>query len=165
MKNRVITMGYGLAAAVLVLCLTVAEPAWAGDITGRACVMDGDPLMIGGKRRHSKCVEGQIVDIWGISAFPLDQLCPHPSGQMVRCGLFSAYQLQEKLKTSEIRCEEKSTKFGGIIVAQCFLDQEDIGRYMVSHGYARANGAETERYTGHEAQARSQRRGLWEMIQ
>ena len=84
---------------------------------------------------------------------------------MVRCGLYSAYQLQEKLKTNEIRCEEKATKFGGIVVAQCFLDDEDIGRYMVVNGYARANADDTERYTGYEAKARSQRRGLWEMMQ
>ena len=45
---------------------------------------------------------------------------------------------------------------------QCFVGDDDIGQYMVVNGFAKANAAVTERYTGHEAQAKAQRRGLWE---
>jgi endonuclease YncB( thermonuclease family) len=158
MKKGVIVM-----ACLLAGLFGCSPDGDAGGLSGRACVMDGDTLMIGGSRRHTKCVDGRIVDLWGIAAFGLDQLCPHPSGQMVRCGLYSAYQLQEKLKTQEIRCEEKETKFGGIVVAQCFLGDEDIAQYMVAHGFARADGLVTQRYTGYEAQAKAGRRGLWAM--
>jgi len=156
------------SSLVITGCLLIGLAACSPDgegagLTGRACVIDGDTLMIGGTRRHTKCAEGQIVDLWGITAFGLDQLCPHPSGRMVRCGLYAAAQLQEKIKTGEVRCEEKESKFGGVIAAQCFLGDEDIGQYMVANGYAQADATVTERYTGHEAQARAQRRGLWEM--
>jgi len=156
------------SSLVITGCLLIGLAACSPDgegagLTGRACVMDGDTLMIGGTRRHTKCAEGQIVDLWGITAFGLDQLCPHPSGRMVRCGLYAAAQLQEKIKTGEVRCEEKESKFGGVIAAQCFLGDEDIGQYMVANGYAQADASATERYTGHEAQAKAQRRGLWEM--
>lgn len=156
------------SSLVITGCLLIGLAACSPDgegagLTGRACVIDGDTLMIGGTRRHTKCAEGQIVDLWGITAFGLDQLCPHPSGRMVRCGLYAAAQLQEKIKTGEVRCEEKESKFGGVIAAQCFLGDEDIGQYMVANGYAQADASATERYTGHEAQAKAQRRGLWEM--
>ncbi len=157
MKNALAVTG-----CLLLLVVACSPDGDDGGLKGRACVMDGDTLMIGGTRRHTKCVDGQIVDLWGITAFGLDQLCPHPSGRMIRCGLYAAAQLQEKVKTGEIRCEQKESKFGGVISAQCFLGDEDIGQYMVAHGYARADALATERYTGHEAQAKAQRRGLWE---
>ena len=156
MKNALVVTG-----CLLLLVFACSPDGGAGGLKGRACVMDGDTLMIGGTRRHTKCIEGQIVDLWGITAFGLDQLCPHPSGRMVRCGLYAAAQLQEKVKTAEIRCEQKESKFGGVISAQCFLGDEDIGQYMVANGYARADATVTERYTGHEVQAKAQRRGLW----
>ena len=151
-----------LAIPVIGLLLAGALPAQAGEVTGRACVIDGDTLMINGKRRHTKCEGGQIVDLWGVAAFKLDQRCEHPSGQQVLCGRYSAAMLQEKIKTAEIRCEEKATKFGGVTVAQCFLKDEDLGVHMVSHGYALANREDTERYTGYEAQAKAGRKGMWE---
>ncbi|MAO55101.1 MAG: hypothetical protein CMM61_05320 [Rhodospirillaceae bacterium] len=157
MKKRLILVAW------LLIGLIACSPDDDGMLTGPVCVMDGDTVMIGGTRRHTKCVDGRIVDIWGITAFRLDQLCPHPSGHMLRCGLYSAAMLQEKVKTKDIRCEEKETKFGGIIVAQCFVDEEDIGRYMVEHGFARADPAQTERYTGYEAQAKAAHLGVWEM--
>ena len=154
--------GLVVTACLLFLVIACSPDGDDGGLKGRACVMDGDTLMIGGTRRHTKCAEGQIVDIWGITAFGLDQLCPHPSGRMVRCGLYAAAQLQEKVKTHEIRCEQKASKFGGVVAAQCFVGEDDIGQYMVVNGFAKANAAVTERYTGHEAQAKAQRRGLWE---
>ncbi|MEQ9558736.1 MAG: thermonuclease family protein [Rhodospirillales bacterium] len=154
--------GLIVTACLLFLSAACSPDGEADKLTGRVCVMDGDTLMIGGTRRHTKCAEGQIVDLWGITAFGLDQLCPHPSGRLVRCGLFAAAQLQEKVKTSEVRCEEKASKFGGVISAQCFVGDDDIGQYMVANGFAKADALVTERYTGHEAQAKAQRRGLWE---
>lgn len=154
--------GLVVTACLLFLVIACSPDGGDGGLTGRACVMDGDTLMIGGTRRHTKCVDGQIVDLWGITAFGLDQLCPHPSGRMVRCGLYAAARLQEKVKTHEVRCEEKASKFGGVVAAQCFVGDEDIGQYMVAGGFAKADAMETERYTGHESQAKAQRRGLWE---
>lgn len=155
--------GLVVTGCLLFVLFACSPDGDADRLTGRACVMDGDTLMIGGTRRHTKCVDGQIVDLWGVSAFPLDHLCPHPSGRMIRCGLYVAAQLQEKVKTREVHCEEKASKFGGVLEAQCVVGDEDIGQYMVASGFAKANAAVTERYTGHEAQAKAQRRGLWGM--
>ena len=149
---------------ILMACLIVALSApavSAGELTGRACIVDGATLMLGGKRRHTKCEGGKLIQLWGVTAFGLKQRCQHPGGRDVMCGLYSAAQLQEKVKTQEIRCEEKATKFGGIIVAECFLGEDNLNRYMVENGYALADGKTTERFTGYEAQAKAQRRGLW----
>ncbi|HBC08651.1 MAG TPA: hypothetical protein DC046_13890 [Rhodospirillaceae bacterium] len=138
----------------------VSVPAAAGELAGRACVIDGETLMLGGKRRHTKCEGGDIVKLWGVAAFKLKQTCDH-GGRAVLCGRYSAAMLQEKIKTAEIRCEEKATAFGGITIAECFVGADNINQHMVANGFALANRKDTERYTGYEAQAKAQNKGMW----
>ncbi|PIW30716.1 MAG: hypothetical protein COW30_01715 [Rhodospirillales bacterium CG15_BIG_FIL_POST_REV_8_21_14_020_66_15] len=151
-----------ILTACLVAGLLAAVPsAGAGELKGRACVIDGETLMLGGKRRHTKCEGGKIVKLWGIAAFKLNQTCEHGMGRTVMCGRYSAAMLQEKIKTAEIRCDEKATTFGGIIVAECFLGDDNINQHMVENGYALANRKDTERYTGYEARAKAGNKGMW----
>ena len=58
-------------AAVLVF------PAHA-DVSGPVCVTDGDTLVVNGKRRHTGCVGGTRVRLFGIDAPELKQKCKAP---------------------------------------------------------------------------------------
>ncbi len=64
-------------AAALVAML--AFPAHA-DVSGPACVTDGDTLVVNGKRQRTRCVGGTRVRLFGIDAPELKQRCKHPSG-------------------------------------------------------------------------------------
>ena len=64
--------GLVVTGCLLFLVFACSPDGDADKLTGRACVMDGDTLMIGGTRRHTKCAEGQIVDLWGITAVLID---------------------------------------------------------------------------------------------
>ena len=151
-----------LLSLIAVSMPAVSAPARAGDLSGHVCVMNGDTVMMGGRRRYAECEGGQVIHLWGIAGFKLDQLCRHPSGRNVMCGLYSAAQLQDRIKKNKIRCEQKDTKPGGVIVARCFLDKEDLGQFMVENGFAVADPRETQRYTGYEAAAKAARKGLWQ---
>ncbi len=52
------------AAALLAM---LAFPAYA-DVTGPACVTDGDTLVVNGKRQRTRCVGGTRVRLFGIDA-------------------------------------------------------------------------------------------------
>ena len=52
------------AAALVAL---VAFPAHA-DVSGPACVTDGDTLVVNGKRQRTRCVGGTRVRLFGIDA-------------------------------------------------------------------------------------------------
>ncbi len=52
-------------AAALVALVTF--PAHA-DVSGPVCVTDGDTLVVNGKRRHTGCVGGTRVRLFGIGA-------------------------------------------------------------------------------------------------
>jgi len=156
MKNALILTGW-----LILTALIVVPRGAAGEPAGKVCVMTGDTVMIGGKRRHTKCEGGRVVKFWGVAAFKMTQRCAHPSGRDVMCGLYSAAMLQEKIKTADIRCDEKATTDEGIVVGECFLGEENLNRYMVEKGFALADRAETERFTGYEAKAKAGKKGLW----
>lgn len=160
MKNPMILMAY-----VFVIGVSAGLPnaARAADLEGRVCVVDGDTVMLGGKRRHAKCVDGQLIDLWGIMAFKLNQQCSHPaSRRVVMCGRYSAAMLQEKIGKNTVRCEQKATKPDGTIVGHCFVGDDDINAHMVRNGFALAYRPDTERFTGYEEMAKAGRKGMWQ---
>ncbi len=53
-----------ITAALVAL---LAFPAHA-DVSGPACVTDGDPLVVNGKRQRTSCVGGTRVRLFGIDA-------------------------------------------------------------------------------------------------
>ncbi len=65
-------------AAALVAML--AFPALA-DVSGPACVTDGDTLVVNGKRQRTRCVGGTRVRLFGIDAPELKHKVQGPGGQ------------------------------------------------------------------------------------
>ena len=66
--------GLVVTGCLLFLVFACSPDGDADKLTGRACVMDGDTLMIGGTRRHTKCAEGQIVVL---SLQLISRIAPH----------------------------------------------------------------------------------------
>ncbi len=56
------------------LVALLAFPAHA-DVSGPACVTDGDTLVVKGKRQRTRCVGGTRVRWFGIDAPELNQRC------------------------------------------------------------------------------------------
>ncbi len=148
-----VALGLGLAPAMFAKAEETLE--------GKVCIVDGDTLMFGGKRRHTKCVEGQSVDLWGVAAFRLKQLCRHPNGRNVLCGRYSAAMLMEQTKKEDIRCVLKAPRPDGTQTAECHVGAKNLNRHMVENGYALAYRPDTERYTAYEAIAKQGNKGMW----
>ena len=71
-----------------------AFPAHA-DVSGPACVTDGDTLVVNGKRQRTRCVGGTRVRLFGIDAPELKQKCKAPGGRDFLCGRAAASFLLE----------------------------------------------------------------------
>ena len=76
-----------------VLLLLIALPASA-DITGKACVVDGDTLEVAGER----------IRLFGIDAPEMKQTCEWP-GKTVPCGRLATTALMDLTAGSEITCK------------------------------------------------------------
>ncbi len=114
-------------------------------------VIDGDGLRI----------EGRSIRLWGIDAPELDQTCEQ-NGRATPCGEDARLLLGALAQGGEITCETKDKDRYGRTVARCFADGLDLAGAMVRQG----NALDWPRYSdgfysGEEAEARAQRRGMW----
>lgn len=128
--------------------------ARGGDITGRASVIDGDTIRVG----------GESVRLNGIDAPESRQTCTDERGASYRCGAVAARALDTFLAASRpVRCAFVSRDQYGRFVGECFrADGESVAAWLVRNGHALdwprfSNG----RYAGDQRAAQRERRGLW----
>jgi endonuclease YncB( thermonuclease family) len=149
-----------LIGALAVLA-AVATPVHA-DLSGRACVIDGDTIVIGGKRRHAQCVDGVAVRLYGIASPDLDQICKTAAGQRWPCGRAAASALLRTLNSSSVTCEVDAKDETGRLLATCYVGGNEVNALMVRNGAALAYRGHTDRYLPLEDAARADRIGVWQ---
>jgi endonuclease YncB( thermonuclease family) len=124
--------------------------AWAGDIAGRATVIDGDTLEIHGTK----------IRLLGIDAVEAPQKCGSGSDQWP-CGRRAAFALSDLIGEKPLRCEPRDRDRYGRTVAMCFLSELDVNEWMVRQGWAVAYARYSTAYVEVEATARAARRNIW----
>jgi endonuclease YncB( thermonuclease family) len=144
-----------LVSLVLMTSLALA------DMSGSACILDGDTIMIDGIRRHGKCVNGVTVRLFGIDAPELEQTCREPNGRLWQCGRASAGLLLRALDGQFVVCKGAKSDDFGQILGICHIDQIDVGAMMVRNGAALAFREHSDDYLHDEDAARATRAGLW----
>ncbi len=147
-------------AAALVAMLTF--PAHA-DVSGPACVTDGDTLVVNGKRQRTRCVGGTRVRLFGIDALELKQKCTAPGGGDFLCGRAAAAFLLEHVRDRTVECKGNSEDRYGRLIAVCFVGGKDLNAMMVGEGWALAYRDYSNKYVPQENAAREARRGIWAM--
>ena len=137
----------GAIIAVVLQSSTLGQQA----IVGVARVIDGDTIEIHGTR----------IRLYGIDAPESSQECTRPDGTPWRCGQQAALSLSERIGHASLRCPPRDQDRYGRIVAVCFMDSEDLGRWMVANGWAVAYRRYSLDYVAEEGRARQSRLGLW----
>jgi len=139
-------------ALVLASALNVL-PAQADDsISSASRVIDGDTLELDGAR----------VRLHGIDAPEARQTCTRDGVEWL-CGQEASKALREYLREEPVlTCERVDTDRYGRIVAKCFTnDGIDIGKWMVSNGWALAYRRYSTQYVSAETEAKGKGYGLW----
>ena len=143
------------AAAIAAIMAATGSATAAQTLEGRAAVLDGDTLELGGER----------VRLHGIDAPELRQTCLYLETP-IPCGAMAAEALSYAVSARRVVCHGIERDRYGRLVALCRVGQGDrsvdLGWWMVRHGAAvaeRRYGG--ERYANAEARAKSERAGLW----
>jgi endonuclease YncB( thermonuclease family) len=137
----------GRAATLLLL---ISPLAGAGEISGRAHVLDGDSLRIGR-------VE---IRLHGIDAPEGRQTCMI-DGREWACGRSARRALIQLVGTATVHCTWAERDTYKRALATCFIDGADINAQLVASGMALAYTRYSDRYVRDEALARSKAIGLW----
>lgn len=129
-----------------------AASATAGDITGRAHVLDGDSLRI----------DELEIRLRGIDAPEYRQTCVR-EGRSHRCGIDAWKGLKQMLGSNPVRCTWSERDNYARALATCYVDGENINARLVAAGLALAYTRYSDRYADEQAYARNQSIGLWSM--
>ena len=134
-----------IAAFLLLLCFnSFAEE--------KVKVIDGDTIHIGKlKYRFS-----------GIDAPEMKQLC-NKGGKEVLCGLLAKNALIEKINNSPVTCKIEEVDRYKRLVAECFVREESLSKFLVKNGYALAYRRYSMKFVDDENYAKENKLGLWSM--
>ena len=120
-------------------------------LTGPAKIIDGDTIV----------VAGQLVRLHGIDAPELDQTFWW-RGQKLVCGTMALAALEAITAGVKVRCKVVERDRHGRLVAKVFApDGVDVGRRLVSAGWALAYRRYSKDYVAAENEARKAKRGMW----
>lgn len=131
---------------MVVLALLCASPAVASTVSGRAEVIDGDSLRIG----------GQTVRLHGVDAFERGQMCAG-----VPCGREATARMRAMVRDALVVCARTDTDRYGRMVARCRVGETDLGAALVRAGWAFAYTRYSAAYLPDQRAAERARAGVW----
>ena len=114
-------------------------------------IIDGDTIYIGQNK----------IRFSGIDAPEIKQLC-ELNNKVIKCGLIAKDFLEKKISINQVRCiPEKDLDRYGRILAECFVNNDSLSKYMVRNGYAFAFRKYSKKFIDDEEYAKTNNLGLW----
>ena len=115
-------------------------------------VIDGDTIKINNiKYRFS-----------GIDTPEINQTCKKDE-EIIYCGIIAKNKLIEKIGNQIPKCLAESTDRYNRIIAECFVKNESLSKYLVRNGYAFAYRKYSKKFIVDEDYAKKNKLGLWQM--
>ena len=136
---------------VVIILLNLNEKIIASEIYGIPVITDGDTIKILNNK----------IRLYGIDAPEKNQKC-NKNGKEYNCGADATEALIKKISKNTIKCltqkkKDRYNRFLGI----CFIDKEDLNKWMVRNGYAIAYRRYSKDYVLDEKFAKTNKIGVW----
>jgi endonuclease YncB( thermonuclease family) len=148
---------------LLMTAFTLATQPFLAADARLASPISGDPKTASVFDGDSFTLDGQSIELAGIDAPELGQVCPHHSEREGRCGLMAAYELRKRLQLEPrpLRCWPQGPGRDGAVVATCAAGEDDVAVQLLDAGYAFALAEAQIDYRLAEEKARTAGLGLW----
>ena len=115
-------------------------------------ITDGDTIKINGEK----------IRFSGIDTPELKQTCIK-DGENNSCGLTAKQILIDKIVDNKVKCIKEGKDRYKRILAECFVNNESLSRYLVRSGYAFAYRKYSKKFIIDEDYARANKLGMWSM--
>ena len=115
-------------------------------------ITDGDTIKINGEK----------IRFSGIDTPELKQTCIK-QGARKPCGLTAKKILIDKIAENKIVCIREGKDQYRRTLAECFVNNESLSKYLVKNGYAFAYRKYSKKFVEEENYAKENKLGLWSM--
>ena len=115
-------------------------------------VIDGDTIKINNIKYR----------FLGIDTPEINQTCKKDE-EIIYCGIIAKNKLIEKIGNQIPKCVAESTDRYNRIIAECFVKNESLSKYLVRNGYAFAYRKYSKKFIVDEDYAKKNKLGLWQM--
>ena len=115
-------------------------------------IVDGDTIVLNGEK----------IRFSGIDTPEINQTCKKDE-EIIYCGIIAKNKLIEKIGNQIPKCVAESTDRYNRIIAECFVKNESLSKYLVRNGYAFAYRKYSKKFIEDEEFARANKLGLWSM--
>ena len=133
-------------AFLFLLSITVSA------VTKKVQVIDGDTIHIGTIKYR----------LFAIDALEIKQIC-EKDNKKIQCGILAKNFLKNKIGDKIPSCIVKDKDRYQRLVAECFINNESLSRFMVREGYAVAYSQYSKDFIEDEKFAKENKLGIWSM--
>lgn len=119
--------------------------------------------------QNIRIVDGDTIHInkvkyrfHGMDAPEMKQKCIYENKEIM-CGVLAREELVKKIDNQKVNCKKITTDRYKRIIADCFVNGENLSKHLVRNGYAFAYRRYSKKFIGDEDYAKNQKLGLWKM--
>ena len=119
--------------------------------------------------QNIKILDGDTIHIekvkyrfHGIDAPEISQICK-VNNKNIKCGELSKQKLIEKIGNKKVNCKKVAIDRYKRVVAECYVNDESLSKYLVKNGYAFAYRRYSKKFVEDENFAKKNKLGLWSM--
>ena len=115
-------------------------------------VIDGDTIYLKNKK----------IRFSGIDTPEIKQLC-NKNDEVIKCGIRPKELLINKIGKNKVKCVNEGIDRYKRILAECFVNNQSLSKYLVREGYAFAYRKYSTKYIPDEDYAKKNKKGMWAM--
>ena len=119
--------------------------------------------------QNIKILDGDTIHIekvkyrfHGIDAPETSQICK-VNNKNIKCGELSKQKLIKKIGNKKVNCKKVAIDRYKRVVAECYVNDESLSKYLVKNGYAFAYRRYSKKFVEDENFAKKNKLGLWSM--
>ena len=115
-------------------------------------IIDGDTIVINDEK----------IRFSGIDTPEIEQTCKKDK-EKIFCGILAKKILTKKIDNKIPECINEGKDYFKRTIAECFINNESLSKFMVRNGYAFAYRKYSQKFVKDEEFAKENRLGLWSM--
>ena len=115
-------------------------------------VVDGDTIYLNNEK----------IRFSGIDTPEIKQICKK-NNEIIECGIQAKQLLINKIGKNEVKCVKEGVDKYKRILAECFVNNQSLSKYLVREGYAFAYRKYSKKFIPDEDYAKKNKKGMWVM--